>query len=183
LRSEGFCALVQVADGNPHMPWFGIIFSHSDKKKSCLLLALFEPGETPVPWLGNLRRLGPASDLSSIDHFPVKASDFKPSYSCAPVVWIESNALISDIQKIIRQARKLPEKAMSFYKELNRLKRAALCLGFIELLDGVASIFERESVTMAQTLHPDCSRQLKHAANELRSRAAMNVDYIISPIH
>ena len=68
-------------------------------------------------------------------------------------------------------------------QELNRLKRAALCLGFYELLDGVASIFERESVTMPPTLHPDCSRQLKHAANELRSRAAMSVDYVISPRH
>ena len=100
----------------PH-PWFGILLSHSDKKnRACLMLALFEPGETPVPWLGNLRRLGPASELTSRDHFPVKASEGKPSYSSAPVVWIESHALIYDIQKILRQARKMPEKAMSFYK-------------------------------------------------------------------
>ena len=127
--------------------------------------------------------LGPASELSSRDHFPVKASVCKPSYSSAPVVWIESHALIYDIQKILRQARKLPDKQMSFYKELNRLKRAALCLGFYELLDGVASIFEREGLTMPQTFHPECSRQLGHVANELRSRAAMSVDYVISPLH
>jgi len=191
LRSEGLCGLVQVAGGEEkegrdsnNCAWFGILFSHSDKKsRSCLMLALFEPGETPVPWLGNLRRLGPASELSSRDHFPVKASVCKPSYSSAPVVWIESHALIYDIQKILRQARKLPDKQMSFYKELNRLKRAALCLGFYELLDGVASIFEREGLTMPQTFHPDCSRQLGHVANELRSRAAMSVDYVISPLH
>ena len=67
LRSEGLCGLVQVAGGEEkegrdsnNCAWFGILFSHSDKKsRSCLMLALFEPGETPVPWLGNLRRLGP----------------------------------------------------------------------------------------------------------------------------
>jgi len=98
--------------------------------------------------------LHPRSTLSSIDHFPVKVLDVKPSYRSALVVWIKSTTHISDIQKIIRQAIKLPEKAISFYKLLHWLKRTALCLGFIELLDGVASIFERESVTMPQTLQP-----------------------------
>ena len=38
------------------------------------MLALFEPGNEPVPWLGNLLRLGPLDDLnaSSQDPFPVK---------------------------------------------------------------------------------------------------------------
>jgi hypothetical protein len=35
----------------------------------------------------------------------------------------------SDIQKVLRHARKLPDKTTQFYKELNRLKRAAVCLG------------------------------------------------------
>lgn len=47
------------------------------------------------------------------------------------------------LQKILRHARKLPEKSLHFYKELNRLKRAALCIGFYELLEGCAAIFDR----------------------------------------
>jgi len=182
LSAEGMCALVQVTEGPP-TNWFGILFCCAEKKKSSLMLALFEPGDTPVPWLGNLRRLGPASELSAAatSHFPVRASAMKPSYSSSPVVWIENQSLLHDIQRILRHARKLPEKIASFYKELNRLKRAALCLGFYELLDGVATIFEHESVTMPQALHPDCSRQLRHAAYELRSKAAFDVEYNIAP--
>ena len=85
------------------------------------MLALFEPGDTPVPWLGNLRRLGPQSELSAQDHhFPVKGSTIKPSYSSSPVVWIENQSLLYDIQRILRHAKKLPEKVASFYKDLNR---------------------------------------------------------------
>ena len=74
LKTSSLCALVQVAT-NGSRNWFGIIFSHADsKKKFCLMLALFEPGNEPVPWLGNLLRLGPLDDLnaSSQDPFPVK---------------------------------------------------------------------------------------------------------------
>lgn len=46
-------------------------------------------------------------------------------------------------QKILRHAKKLPEKSLHFYKELNRLKRAALYIGFYELLEGCAAIFDR----------------------------------------
>jgi hypothetical protein len=63
-------------------------------------------------------------------------------------------SLHSDIQKILRNARKLPDKTPHFYKELNRLKRAALALGFHELLEGVAAIFERECVILPGSAHP-----------------------------
>ena len=61
LKVASLCALVQVssASSSTSKNWFGIIFSHADsKKKSCLMLALFEPGNEPVPWLGNLLRYG-----------------------------------------------------------------------------------------------------------------------------
>lgn len=74
LKTSTLCALVQVA-ANGSRNWFGILFSHADsKKKFCLMLALFEPGNEPVPWLGNLLRLGPLDDLNatSQEPFPVK---------------------------------------------------------------------------------------------------------------
>ena len=48
------------------------------------------------------------------------------------------------MQKVLRQARKMPDKSVHFYRELNRLKKAALCIGFHELLEGIAVTFERE---------------------------------------
>jgi len=196
MKAEGLCALVQVAEaqnaGNSSANWFGIIFSYADtKKKSTLMLALLEPGDTPVPWMDNLRSLGPMDELTNTsettNHFPVKASSHRPSYSSSPVVWIKHASLHSDIQKILRHARKLPEKSLHFYKELNRLKRAALYIGFYELLEGCAAIFDRECALLSSGSqggipHPDCAIQLRHAASELRSRAVLNVDYQITPL-
>ena len=107
MKAEGLCALVQVAEaqnvGNSSSNWFGIIFSYADtKKKSTLMLALLEPGDTPVPWMDNLRSLGPMDELTNTseatNHFPVKASSHRPSYSSSPVVWIKHASLHSDIQ-------------------------------------------------------------------------------------
>ncbi len=44
-------------------------------------------------------------------------------------VFFYLSGIQSDIQKVLRHARKLPDKTTQFYKELNRLKRAAVCLG------------------------------------------------------
>ena len=60
------------------------------------------------------------------------------------MVWIRQASLQSDIQKVLRHARKMPEKTPHFYKELNRIRKAALSIGFYELMDGVASVFEKE---------------------------------------
>ena len=196
MKAEGLCALVQVAEANDagNSNWFGLIFSYADtKKKSSLMLALLEPGDCPVPWMDNIRSLGPMDELTtttseSSSHFPVKASSHRPSYSAAPVVWIKHASLHSDIQKILRHARKLPEKSLQFYKELNRLKRAALCIGFYELLEGCAAIFDRECALLSSgsqsggVPHPECAVQLRHAAAELRSRAVLSIDYQIAPL-
>ena len=74
----------------------------------------------------------------------------------------------------------LTEKTPHFYKELNRIKKAALSTGFYELLDGVATVFEREGALLPGTAHPDCARELTHAASELRKRQAYDPDYTIS---
>ena len=146
------------------------------------MLALFEPGDEPVPWLGNLQRLGPLEEMNatSQEPFPVKLGGHKPSYSCNPVVWIKQNNLQSDVQKVLRHARKMPEKTAHFYKELNRIKKAALSTGFYELLDGVATVFERECALLPGTAHAECAMQLTHAASELRKRQAYDPDYMIS---
>jgi len=46
---------------------------------------------------------------------PIKTSD-KRSYNQSQLVWIKEAGLQADIQKILRQARKMPDKIPSFYK-------------------------------------------------------------------
>jgi len=187
LKVESLCALVELAP-----KWHGLLSSQADtKKKSSLVLSLFHPSEDDceavVPWLGKLEHLGPSQELTTssgqTDPFPVRcrpsSAANRPSYSSSPVVWIRPASLHSDVQKILRHARKLPEKTQQFYKELNRLKRAALCLGFHELLAGLAATFEKEYTTaLPATAHPDCLEQLTHAAKELRYRRRKHLFYL-----
>lgn len=127
-KSPSFCVLLHGALKVENMAalcllntdWYGFIYSWADtKKKSNLMLTILEPGNDVVPWLGNFRNLGPV-DFASNKHyealtFPVKPSE-KRSYSQNAPSWIRQVGLQSDIQKILRHARKLPEKTQNFYK-------------------------------------------------------------------
>ncbi|XP_071439840.1 integrator complex subunit 14 isoform X1 [Hetaerina americana] len=184
LKVENMVALCLLAD-----EWYGIMYSWADsKKKSNLMLTIFEPGISSVPWLGELDKLGPRDDFiaanngdESISPFPLKPTE-KRSYSQNTVVWIRQAGLQADILKILRHARKLPEKTQHFYKELNRVRRAALSFGFIELLDGLAAIFERECTLLPGEAHPDCALQLTHAASILRKPYSRDLKYNITPL-
>ncbi|GAB0098241.1 DnaJ homolog subfamily C member 2 [Sergentomyia squamirostris] len=165
LKIENMAALVLLGDN-----WFGFIYSYADsKKKSNMMLTVLPQGSDVVPWLGDLRLLGTVEDLlpgETLSQFPVKPD--KRSYSQNCVVWIKQSGIQSDVQKVLRHAKKLPEKTQHFYKELNRIRRAALSLGFVELLEGLACIFEREIPMLPPNASPDCALQLKHAAMELK---------------
>ncbi|RZF41439.1 hypothetical protein LSTR_LSTR000153 [Laodelphax striatellus] len=180
LKVENMAALCQV--GND---WYGVLYSWADsKKKSNLMLTLLEPGTDTVPWLGNFKHLGVPSDPENKnpeETFPVRPPE-KRSYSQNCVVWIRQAGLQSDIQKILRHARKLPEKTSHFYKELNRVRRAAISLGFMSLVDGLAAILERECTLLPGTAHPDCALQLTHAAGALRKPYSRDPKYNIMPM-
>merc|ERR1711911_133212 len=111
--------------------------------KSNLMLSIFEPGSKCIPWLGDLSQLGALNEVasgSSLGTFPIKPSE-KRSYAQSCVVWVQHGSLQADIQKILRHARKMPEKTLHFYKELNRLRRAALSMGFLDLMDTMAAFW------------------------------------------
>ncbi|XP_033108832.1 integrator complex subunit 14-like [Anneissia japonica] len=56
LKVENMVALVQVSED-----WYGMLYSWADnKKRSTLMMSLFEPGDNALPWLGKFKRLGPA---------------------------------------------------------------------------------------------------------------------------
>ncbi|PSN37584.1 von Willebrand factor A domain-containing protein 9 [Blattella germanica] len=184
LKVENMAAVCLLAEN-----WFGVVYSWADsKKKSNLMLTILEPGSNVVPWLGDLNRLGSLEDFHAMGHenepepsFPVRPHE-KRSYSQNCVVWIRQAGLQSDIQKILRHARKLPDKTQQFYKELNRVRRAAISFGFIELLDGLAAIFERECTLLPGSAHPDCALQLTHAAGVLHKPYSKDVKYNITPL-
>lgn len=92
-------------------------------------------------------------------------------------VWIKPSGLQTDVQKILRNARKLPEKTQTFYKELNRLRKAALAFGFLDLLKGVADMLERECTLLPDTAHPDAAFQLTHAAQQLKLASTGTSEY------
>lgn len=164
LKIENLAAVVILTDN-----WYGFLYSYADsKKKSNLMLSILPPGNNNIPWLGDFRMFGMQDDILPGENvcFPVKSD--KRSYSQNSVVWIKHASLQSDIQKVLRHAKKLPEKTMHFYKELNRIRRAALSIGFCELLDTLAVIFEKEATMLPPNANPDCSMQLKHAAMNLK---------------
>ncbi|KRT78491.1 hypothetical protein AMK59_8028, partial [Oryctes borbonicus] len=175
LKVENMAALVTIGEN-----WFGFIYSWADsKKKSNLMLTILMPGSDSVPWLGDLNYLHCSDNFSNeaLSSFPVRPAE-KRSYSQNSVVWIRQAGLQSDIQKILRHARKLPEKTQQFYKELNRLRKAAIQLGFLDLLSGLASIFEHECTQLPGTAHPDCAIQLTHAADALRKTQTRDIKHI-----
>nr|XP_039262841.1 integrator complex subunit 14-like [Styela clava] len=181
LKIEHKIALVLVGED-----WYGIISSWTDhKKKSNLILSLFGIGTECIPWLGSLEHLGPSegappipTDKKHVASFAV-ASDPK-SYSQNLVVWTKPTGLQTDVQKLLRSAKKLPEKTQVFYKDLNRIRKAALAFGFFELLEGIAAILERECTMLPGTSHPEATLQLSHAAQELR--VLKGYDVSISPL-
>lgn len=69
-----------------------------------------------------------------------------------------------------------------FYKDLNRLRRAALAFGFLELLDRISALLEREAQLVPGSAHPAAVLQLSHAARELKSSISQPYDYSIDPM-
>jgi len=74
----------------------------------------------------------------------------------------------SDLQKIVRNAKKMQDKMPIFYKELNRVRKAALSFGFYDLFEGIALMLQRELNNMSSTNNPEILLQLQHCINCLR---------------
>ncbi|XP_076810514.1 integrator complex subunit 14-like [Clavelina lepadiformis] len=185
LKIENKVALVKVSPNN-----YGVIYSWPcSKTKSNLVLSLLPPGAESVPWLGNIRQLGPSSLLPSTGKkietptFPVQPrKGSKRSYAQPTVAWTRPTGLQTDIQKILRSAKKLPEKSQVFYKDLNRLRRAALAFGFHELLEGISSLLERECTLLPGTAQPEAMLQLSHAARELKASVGAGYEHNLEPL-
>lgn len=72
---------------------------------------------------------------------------------------------------------------MVFFKELNRLRRSAISVGFSELLTCVGAALERECASLPSNSPPECSLQLAHAAAALREpRTALDIKHSLQPL-
>lgn len=101
------------------------------------------------------------------------------SYSQSCVVWIKQTSLHSDIQKVLRLAKKLPDKATNFYKELTKFRKQALTIGFTSILEGIARILEREITLLPHNEHP-AESILKNAVAILQT--PLTLETINTPI-
>ncbi|XP_026764244.2 integrator complex subunit 14 isoform X1 [Galleria mellonella] len=181
LKVESMTAIVQLGSD-----WWGTLTAWceaSRARRSCLLLSVLRPGVSAAPWLGPLDQLGPADDNTSpAEPFPIRSwrSYSSGGSGCA---WARPHALLADVQKVLRHARKLPDKTQHLYKELNRLRRAAISLGFSELLTCVGNALERECAALPTSAPPECALQLAHAAAALRDpRTALDIKHVLQPL-
>lgn len=85
----------------------------------CIINDFLFLGSDVVPWLGNMQLLGPKDEFICksipMPSFPVKPAE-KKSYGATPTVWITPSGINADVQKLLRHAKKLPEKNVQFYK-------------------------------------------------------------------
>ncbi|XP_050673338.1 integrator complex subunit 14 isoform X6 [Leptidea sinapis] len=182
LKVEGMAAVLQLGPD-----WWGSLsaWCHMSRaRRSWLLLSIMTPGASAAPWLGPLDQLGPADESSAAaaETFPVRSwrSYSGGGSSCA---WARPHALLADVQKVLRHARKLPDKTQHLYKELNRLRRAAISLGFSELLTCVGGALERECASLPPGAPPEVALQLAHAAAALRDpRTALDIKHTLQPL-
>lgn len=144
---------------------YGLLHSGTDSKKSNLILSTFEPGVNSIPWIQNLSHLKidpnnpPAKNLSESKK---KMSNF--------FVWIQQSFIQSDIQKLLRYSKKLPEKNDVVMAEARRIKRAANAFGFPELIDSLVELLKRESLSMPSNAHPEATNYMKNVIQFLKQK-------------
>ncbi|KAL5104038.1 Integrator complex subunit 14 [Taenia crassiceps] len=133
----------------------GFVSRFSARRDCVLLLSLFDEGSEAVAWLGQFDYLAPVADFEGktvynvaehVTPFPVcvaeQLSYVVPSTSIPGgsdfhyVNWANTaSGPSADFSKVLRLAKRLPEKADVFLKELSRLVSVGQALGLLRLLD------------------------------------------------
>ena len=114
--------------------------------------------------------------------YPIQ-DDFakKRSYATPTIAWTQDQWISNDISKVTRAAKKLPERQQNFYKEINKIRKAALSYGFPDLIDALAEVLARERANLADS-KPDAAGELDHAVKELRRSINLPYDTAIQPL-
>ena len=126
--------------------WFAYIFATNDdpkKRNFSLVLSVLPPGAVN-PTLGQMDRIG----CVETPQLPIREQEF--SYSTATShIWLKYDALLSDIAKLQRYAKRLSDRQPAFLSELNKLKNAAYCYGYYDLLDVIKQALKEEKSSAA----------------------------------
>jgi len=166
LKMENMVGVVQLGAS---VDQFGLIYFIPDSKRSNLVLHVLESGPSPVLWLGDFRslKMRPFEMDPKLSGFPINFKS-KPTYGQLATIHActENSGIQVDVQKIMRYARKLPDKESNFFLELNRVIDYALMIGCKELLELLSDILKKEADSSQSEA---AIRQLKHVANMLRS--------------
>lgn len=159
--------------------WYGMLHSYNDsRRKYCMLLSPFIPSPNPILWLPNLKTMGSSllnAELPQPIRDKISSNPRKhlKSYSSNSVIWLSPESVQTDIQKIVRHSKRSPDRAIHFFKELNRIRKAAISYGFYDVLFGVASILEREKDAMladqSRSANQEMIRHIDHAITCLRA--------------
>lgn len=175
LKCESKSALVKLGEH-----WYGFLFSQtSASKKANLVLCVLYPN-TELPWLGRTVYLGPKvpepggdpriqTATTDVNWFPVEPAHLPSFHTPSNLFWAKESVLQTDVSKVIRYSRKLPDKETSLLKELNKLRLVALTYCMPELLEVLCTILQKEqgSATnqQTQTLLKQCTYFLTHNKN------------------
>lgn len=180
LKQENMVAICMIGKGEEtNENWYGMLHAQNDsKKRSSLVLSAFTPSSNPVPWLPDFRTIGSSilnGELPQPIRDKLKGSARKPvkSYSLNCVIWLNPESVQADVQKVVRNSKRSPDKAAYFFKELNRIRRAAISYGFYDVLFGLAAILEREKKIMLQDPgrgpNQEMINHVEHAIQSLRA--------------
>lgn len=144
---------------------YGVLYSRTDnKKRSNLMLYTFEPGAKSILGISNFNALGFGSKDNQQP--PTRSSTAKKPSNI--MVWLDQESIQNDIQKILRYARKLPEKNELLLSEVRKVKRAAFAYDFQELIETLIQMLEREAFLLPTNSHPDTAIYIENIIRELR---------------
>ncbi|VDM96012.1 unnamed protein product [Thelazia callipaeda] len=134
-----------------------------------LLIALFPSGICPVPWLPPLTTLCSQNIVDTENYeqsFCVSNDNLSiPSYFSQPrTCWYEPHGLQSDMQKISRLLKKIPDKMFLFYTELSRIHAYCCATGAEDILEKLIQILREESSKQMPLIVKHCL----YAIEELR---------------
>ncbi|KAA3675214.1 uncharacterized protein DEA37_0000750 [Paragonimus westermani] len=158
-------------DVTDRLVWRHGFLHQFDAKSSVLLLSVFDKSCTGLPWLGQFKHLAPVEDFAGVQlyddregssPFPVLVPD-RLSYGSISdsasvgrpqcfdstfryVSWVSSASLIADVNKVLRLGRRLPEKSTLFFKELTKVRSAALAYGCPDLLEQIGNLTQAAHV-------------------------------------
>uniref|UniRef100_A0A915CHD4 Integrator complex subunit 14 n=1 Tax=Parascaris univalens TaxID=6257 RepID=A0A915CHD4_PARUN len=115
-----------------------------------LIMSSFPRGLSSIYWLPHLERLLPQAVVEGNNEgtqlCAANDSLAKPSYARTPLTcWLDAQGIQADFQKVIRLLRKIPDRTVAFYSEINRMHQHACAIGAEDILKKLTDLIEEES--------------------------------------